>query len=186
MHKGVGRLLLESEISAGSIIPSATRRTAFAISSGYVITAQHCSVDASHSNPLLLRLPAPDNPFEIVDLPVRIVDEDRAIDIAVLELDRTRPILGSFDVGQSVDDLWARIPRVPLGIPAVAEAKIRAEGYPQNGRPSGLAVSGKVVESEARLLRNRAFALQLYIDELAASIPQGPGGLSGGPVPVLS
>ncbi|HEU0086059.1 MAG TPA: tetratricopeptide repeat protein [Pseudonocardiaceae bacterium] len=182
MHPGVGRLLLESEIRDGAIRADATRRTAFVIAGGHALTARHCSADATSDDPLWLRLPAPDDPFGTVDLPVRVLDEDAALDVAVLGLDDSGRAARGDISERPAAELWRRVPPVPVGLPATAGDAVRTEGYPRDGRDGGLAFSGNVVEPEARLLQSRACALQLYIDELAASTPHGPGGHSGGPV----
>ncbi|MGH3980952.1 MAG: tetratricopeptide repeat protein, partial [Pseudonocardiaceae bacterium] len=181
MHPGVGRLLLESEIRAGAIRTDATRRTAFVIAGGHALTAAHCSADATADDPLWFRLPAPADGFGTVDLPVRVVDEDAALDVAVLGLDPVRAARGDTS-GLSAAELWGRVPPVPVGLPAAAGERIRTEGHPRDGRAGGLAFTGTVVEPEMRLPQHRAFALQLQIEELGASVPHGPGGHSGGPV----
>jgi len=73
MYQGVGRLLLDSEMRGGCIDARVTRRTAFVIAGGHVLTAQHCSSDATQTDLLWLRLAAPGDEFGTVDLPVRVV-----------------------------------------------------------------------------------------------------------------
>jgi hypothetical protein len=75
------------EIRDGAVRAQAARRTAFVVAGGHALTARHCSADARDDDPLWLRLPAPDDEFGTVDLPVRVVDEDTALDVAVLGLD---------------------------------------------------------------------------------------------------
>ncbi len=187
MHTGVGRLLLGSEIRDGAIHPEATRRTAFVIAGGHMLTARHCSADATADDPLWLWLwlwlwlPAPDDEFGTVDVPVRVVDEDAALDVAVLGPDPGRAVRGdtSEDCAATV---LARVPTVPVGLPGLAGDAVRTQGYPRDGRAGGLAFTGKIVDPQARLSRHRAYALQLQIAELAAGVPHGPGGHSGGPV----
>jgi len=181
MHRGVGRLLLGSELRDGAIHPKATRRTAFMIAGGHALTARHCSTDAPKNNPLWLQLPAPNDEFGTVDLPVQVVDEDAALDVTVLGLDPGRTAQGDTS-GQSAAELWDRMPTLPVGLPASAGEAIRTEGHPRDARAGGLAFTGTVVDPDARLTKYRAYALQLHIEELAASIPHGPGGHSGGPV----
>lgn len=178
MHPGVGRLLLESEIRGGAVSANATRRTAFVIAGGHVLTAGHCSADATQIDPLWLRLPAPDDAFGTLDLPVRVVDEDVALDVAVLALDPARTARGDTSAAGLLD----RVPPVPVGLPAGAEDRVRTEGYPRDGRAGGLVFTGEVADPAARLGRSRVHALQLQIKELAAGVPHGPGGHSGGPV----
>ncbi|MGH3913094.1 MAG: trypsin-like peptidase domain-containing protein, partial [Pseudonocardiaceae bacterium] len=181
MHAGVGWLLLGSELRDGTIRAEATRRTAFVIAGGHALTARHCSADATEDDPLWLRLSAPDDEFGTVDLPMRVVAEDAALDVAVLGLDLGREPRGDTS-GESAATVLARVPPVPVGLPGEAGAVVRTEGYPRDGRAGGLAFTGKIVDPEARLVRHRAYALQLHIEELAAGVPHGPGGHSGGPV----
>ncbi|MBA2322803.1 MAG: AAA family ATPase, partial [Pseudonocardiales bacterium] len=181
MLQGVGRLLLDSEMRGGSIDPRATRRTAFVVAGGHALTARHCSSDATGTDLLWLRLPAPGDEFGIVDLPVRVVDEDAALDVAVLGVDPGRVARGD-DSGGSAAELLGRVSPVPVGVPVTAGEPIRTQGYPRDARDGGLAFTGKVVDSAALLRKHRVHGLQLQIDELAASVPHGPGGHSGGPV----
>ncbi|MGH8571191.1 MAG: AAA family ATPase, partial [Gammaproteobacteria bacterium] len=181
MHAGVGRLLLSSELRDGVIGAKATRRTAFVIAGGHALTARHCSADGRQTDPLWLRLPAPGDEFGTVDLPMRLIDDDAALDVAVLGVDPDRAARGDTS-RESAAELLSRVPPLPVGLPATAGDLIRTEGYPRDARDGGLAFTGRVVDSAARLQRSRAYALQLQIEELAASVPHGPGGHSGGPV----
>lgn len=181
MHQGVGRLLLDSEIRRGCIDARATRRTAFVIAGGHALTARHCSSDATERDLLWLRLPAPGEEFSTVDLPVRVVDEDAALDIVVLGVDPGRVARGDTS-GDSAVELLGRVSPLPVGPPAAAGEVIRTQGYPRDARDGGLAFTGKVVDPAALLRKHHAYGLQLQIDELAASVPHGPGGHSGGPV----
>ncbi|HEU0087848.1 MAG TPA: tetratricopeptide repeat protein [Pseudonocardiaceae bacterium] len=181
MHAGVGQLLLGSEILGGILDVKATRRTAFVIAGGHALTARHCSADASDDDPLWLRLPTSEDEFVPVDLPVRVVDEDAALDVAVLGPDPGREPRGDISA-DSAATVLSRVPPVPVGLSGRSGEAVRTEGYPRDGRAGGLAFTGTIADPAARLTKHRAHALQLQIAELAASVPHGPGGHSGGPV----
>jgi hypothetical protein len=151
------------------------------IAGGHVLTARHCSSGGAPGDLLWLRLAAPGDEFGTVDLPVRVVDEDAGLDVAVLGVDPARDARGD-TVGKSASEVLGRVWPLPVSVPAVAGALIRTQGYPRDGRDGGLAFTGTLVDPAALLRKHRVFVLQLHLDELAASVPHGPGGHSGGPV----
>ncbi|WP_322755187.1 tetratricopeptide repeat protein, partial [Frankia sp. Cas3] len=193
MLAGVGRLLVDGEPVAGK---GAVFRTGFVIDSCHVLTAAHCVRDVDTGDAsvgrLWLRLPYDDGPSSTstarggVDgagcllVPLRVADRDEGrLDAAVLRVDpdrESRPALGPDRLAAVLDRV-----AVPLDITVDPQVRVRAEGFPASaGNPNGRAFSGVISDARARLPAARA--LELFLDQTAAVSPEGPGGLSGGPV----
>jgi hypothetical protein len=177
VKEGVGRLLLTSELTTDA----ADRRTAFLIDAEHALTTWHCARDSREgADPLWLRLPYPHRDGARVDLPMRVVDHDTALDAAVLRRDRDPH--RSVQRGDEIElQRWLAGAALMLGTAAVRDARVWTEGFPRRASPAGLTFSGKVTDPAARL-RSRVTVLQLHLKQPAAGVPQGPGGHSGGPV----
>jgi hypothetical protein len=112
-------------------------------------------------------------------VPVLAVHRDRALDVAVLEIDDDRRPHPIGDWAEVINLLaeWA----IPLDVGVRANQRVRVEGYPAHTRnPDGRGMSGRISDPRARVAGVRA--MELFLDELAASAAEKPVGLSGGPV----
>ncbi|WP_322748677.1 MULTISPECIES: tetratricopeptide repeat protein [unclassified Frankia] len=196
----MGRLLVDGEPVAGK---GAVFRTGFVIDSCHVLTAAHCVRDVDTDDASVgrwwLRLPYEDAPADHGEdrggadaagrllVPLRVADRDEGrLDAAVLRVDpdrESRPALGPDQLAAVLDRV-----AVALDITVDPQARVRAEGFPASaGNPNGRAFSGVISDGHARLPAARAGlpavrALELFLDQAAAVSPEGPGGLSGGPV----
>lgn len=176
MKPGVGRLLSTRELA--STRPS-THASAFVVGPRWVLTADHCLADvASDGDGVWLRL-GMDTGGDYLHVPVSVIHRDRTLDVAMLEIDDTRtpqPVEDWVDVMNMLAE-WA----IPLDVGIRANQAVRVEGYPAHARnPDGRGMAGRVTDPRARLAGIRA--MELFLDELAASAAEKPLGLSGGPV----
>ena len=168
MHDGVGRLLADDGSDAGL-------RTGFVISDRHVLTAWHCLKDLGGTSAAgWLQLSGSGGP---VLVPVRYAGHATDLDAAVLEMDPSR-----LD-GERLAEVTRLLGQValPLGVAVDPYDKVCVEGFPESSRNrAGERFGGGVRDAEGRLGTVRT--LKLHVEELAAGLPDQPGGLSGGPV----
>lgn len=179
MKSGVGRLVSTAELD---IARPSSHRSAFVVGPRWVLTADHCltaTVSSGDGVWLRLRLDHAMADVDHLHVPVVAIHRDRALDVAMLEIDEERlphPIEDWAEVINLLTE-WA----IPLDVGVRANQTVRVEGYPAHSRnPDGRSMSGRITDPRARVAGVRA--LELFLDELAASAAEKPEGLSGAPV----
>ncbi|MFE0205339.1 hypothetical protein [Streptomyces sp. NPDC058985] len=182
MESRLPRLLLAHEVDSEAdpdhqMLPGAGARSAFVIDERYALTAEHC-IWQTPEGPWVLRLPAdPVTGATAVCVPVRVVDADRNIDVALLaRVPQEEP---------TVEDAAERLFRefaMALGGPVVRDTPVGMSGILSGNLPDGVALSGMVVAPEVSVVTARA--MQLFVNEFAAAAPDDPKGASGSAVVV--
>ena len=176
----VGRILLEPERAARMADEAAAGisgeglRSAFAISAEHILTAWHCVRDASARGDRLwfrLRVAEAGAPRRYAYLPVRVLAENEAFDVAVLEVERS---LGEVErlLADSV---------IPLGLDVSVHEQVRVMGFPANA-PSADSDTLPARVVDLTLPLGEVTGLKLLGESFAAVDPVNPHGLSGGPV----
>lgn len=163
-------------------IPGEGLRSAFAISTEYVLTAWHCVRDAStHGDTLWfrLRVAEPGAPRHYAYLPVRVLSYNAAFDVAVLVVDRARLAEAGLSAGEAEKLMASSV--IPLGVDVSVYEHVRVMGFPTNA-PSADSdtLAARVVDLTLPL--GEVTGLKLIGESFAAVDPVNPRGLSGGPV----
>jgi tetratricopeptide (TPR) repeat protein len=163
-------------------IPGEGLRSAFAISTEHVLTAWHCVRDASTRGDSLwfrLRVAEAGAPRRYAYLPVRVLAQSEAVDVAVLEVDEARLREDGLPMGEA-EKLLARSV-IPLGVDVSVHEHVRVMGFPANA-PSADSdtLAARVVDLILPL--GEVTGLKLVGESFAAVDPVNPRGLSGGPV----
>ena len=184
----VGRILLESERAArmanegASGLPDEILRSAFTISPEHVLTAWHCVREAvTRGEGLWFRLRdlevRPDPHYRY--LPLRVLDRDEVLDIAVLGLDETRLGAVGLSAGPATRLLAQAV--IPLGVDMAVYEQVRVMGFPANASSADSdTVLVRVIDVALSL--GEATGVKLFGESFAAIDPVNPRGLSGGPV----
>ena len=184
----VGRILLERERAArvanegAASIAGEGLRSAFTIHAGHVLTAWHCVREAAErGDPLWFRLRDANarTNRRYKYLPVRMLDQDRTFDIAVLVVDGSR--LG--EAGLSGDDAEKLLAGsiIPLGVDVSVHESVQVVGFPANA-PSADSDTFPARVVDLTLPLGEVTGLKLVGESFAAVAPIDPHGLSGGPV----
>jgi TPR repeat protein len=157
MNPAIGRL------TAGSAQPSAEGATAFAVSDGTGLTAFHCVGDRATGQ--LLR-PTVTVAFRSGSVCATVERWDAGLDLALLRFDDSLPpdehaVAVSDEAGRVA--FWSR-------------------GYPVASGGYEVSLSGRIVDTDARLFETQVPALQLHCDQSSAPSPLPLGGFSGAPI----
>jgi tetratricopeptide (TPR) repeat protein len=179
----VGRILLESERAtqmphkgvAG--FPGERLRSAFAIGPEHVLTALHCTREATR---MWFRLRTGGlGERRYAYLPLKLLNSNEDFDIAVLVVDES----GLNTSGLSADGARRLLAEaaIPLGVDVALHERVRIMGFPANapGADSDT-LPAQVVDLTLPL--GRVTGLKLVGESFAGTDPVDPHGLSGGPV----
>ena len=152
-----------ARLTDDSVPRGAEGATAFAISEGTALTAFHCVGDRATEQ---LRRRSVRLAFRSGQVTATVVDFDAALDVALLKLDDPVPpeediIPISDEVGR--ESFWSR-------------------GFPIAARGVEVALSGRIVDADARPFDALVPALQLHCEQSSASSPLPLGGFSGAPI----
>ncbi len=177
MESGVGRLLTSAERRKW---PNGPVRSAFAIGDGHVLTAWHCvSALIGGEARLWLRLQSPSENDEFVDIPVRYQDHSPKLDAALLTFDE-RDADRDHTYGEELRKLLDSV-ALPLGTDVAVHDDVRILGFPErNVAVFATAHHGKVRTTTSRI--GKARAINLQVDAFGTRYPEGPKGMSGGPL----
>lgn len=182
-----GRILSEDERVAriadehAGDIQGEPRRSAFAISGKYVLTAWHCVREEVYSDvPLWLRLRCQDREQRHYKyVPLRITNYDESLDVAALTVDTRR--LSHADLSRGGASSLLAEAAIPLGTGVHVGDKVQVLGFPASATAADS--DANVAEiAEVTLPLGNVTGLKLYCPALAAIDPVDPHGLSGGPV----
>ena len=168
--------------TADSIDPERLR-SAFVISANHMLTAWHCVRSAArHGHRLWFRLRVANSAAGpgYADLPVAVLEQDQAFDVAVLAIDGSR--LG--EAGLSADEAARLLARsvIRLGVDVSLHEPVRLMGFPANAPSAGNSdtLSASVVDLALPVAAVTGMKLEGL--SFAAVDPVNPRGLSGGPV----
>ena len=184
----VGRILLGSERSArmagegAAAIPGEGLRSAFSISARHVLTAWHCvrgAVERGDGIWFRLRTADVQSGHRYVYVPVRVIGQDEASDVAVLTVDESRLADAGLSEAEAAELLAGST--IPLGVDVAVHEQVRVMGFPANA-PSADSdtVPSRVVDLTLPL--GEVTGLKLVGESFSAVDPIDPRGLSGGPV----
>ena len=180
----VGRILIGAERAAaesGGLAAGEMLRSAFVITGPYVLTAWHCVRDATDAEPVWFRV-RPDagqagQPYAY--LPLRVVNADKKLDLAVLALDADLLAGESLSAADAAGLLTGMI--IPVGRYVDIGEQVRVMGFPAS-KPGSDSDTFAADVIDTVLLLGSVNCLKLRGDEFAAYDPVDPHGLSGGPV----
>ena len=176
MEPGVGRLLSTTERDGvgGGL------RTAFLISPRYALTAWHCLTDLGglEARAWLRLAGLPDISQRYVDVPVQYLTHDSSLDVALLLIDYDR--YSHPELPEQIEVALSQAV-VPLAIKVTDHDEVSVQGFPErNVNPDGVALRALIGDVKAPF--KQTDCLRLELPSLAASVPELPKGLSGGPV----
>jgi len=184
----VGRILLESERAArtaneaASGLPGEILRSAFAISDKHVLTAWHCVREAAtRGEGLWFRLRDAQGPAgrRYQYLPLRVLAQDDALDIAVLCLENARLSAAGLSAAAAAQILAQAV--IPLGADIAVYEQARVMGFPANAS-SADSDTLPVTVIDVALNFGEVTGVKLVGESFGAVDPVNPRGLSGGPV----
>jgi Trypsin-like peptidase domain len=183
----VGRILTGDERAArmanetAATIRGEGLRSAFTISKEHILTAWHCVRDVPGPDLLWFRLQDADvlagRRYQY--LPVRVLEQDEAFDVAVLELDRSR--LSEIGLLESEAESLMAGSVIPLGTDVSKDERVSVMGFPVTSPSANGDTLGARVDAVTQPIGD-ATALKLFVDEFSTSAPADPRGLSGGPI----
>jgi hypothetical protein len=180
----VGRILIGAERAAaqsGGLADGEMLRSAFVITGPYVLTAWHCVRDANDAEPVWFRF-RPDAGLagqRYAYLPLRVVNADKKLDLAVLALDTDLLTGESLSAADAAGLLTGMI--IPVGRYVDIGEDVRVMGFPAS-KPGSDSDTFSADVIDTALLLGSVNCLKLRGDEFAAYDPVDPHGLSGGPV----
>lgn len=153
MSLAIGRLAAGQEDGA----------TAFAVTARLGLTAFHCVGDRESGS---LTRPVVDIAFRSGQVTARVEAWDADLDVALLAFEDPLP---PGEVAVPLSDEFGR-------------GSYYVRGYPAEAGGVEAAISGQIVDPDARLFQGLLPAIQLHSDQAGASHPLALGGFSGAPV----
>ncbi|GAB3849420.1 NACHT domain-containing protein [Dactylosporangium cerinum] len=168
VEPAVGRLLSTEELREW---PQGKLRSAFVVGDGLVLTAWHCVTEIGGAVAgAWLRLPPRRDGEPHVDVPLRYLNHDERLDVALLVLDGD----------DGLREYLSQIALV-LGREVHLHDPVRVAGYPTRNTRNGPTVHRGKVET-LDLTSGRSRAIQVQVNAFAAKSAEMPGGMSGGPL----